>query len=98
MEQMNIPEAMQVKIDYEEGTLSRAVQELRPVVWKEESDFCCLIGPDPQEGVFGCGTTVDAALSDWEQHLNQRLNEATPEDAVAQYVKDTFRISKSDVW
>lgn len=98
MKQMNIPRQMQVPVDYERKDLSGPVRQLRPVVWKEGTDFCCLLGPDPQEGVFGCGATAEAAINDWETHMKQRLQQAGLADEVAQYVKDALETSKDDVW
>ncbi len=95
---MDIPQQMQVSVDFESEGLSRGVKELRPVVWREGTDFCCLLGPDPQEGIFGCGNTAEAAMNDWETHLRERIEIAGASDEVAQYAIDTLQISKDDVW
>lgn len=98
MKQMDIPQQMQVPVDFESQDLSRRIKELRPVVWREGTDFCCLLGPDPQEGIFGCGNTAEAAMNDWETHLRERIENASISDEVAQYAIDTLNISKDDVW
>jgi hypothetical protein len=98
MEQMKIDEGMVVAVDYEAHEHSKVVKELRPVVFKEEGSFCCLLGPDPQAGIFGCGDTAEGAISDWEQHLKERMAKPIGDDEVAQYVQDTLNASNKKVW
>lgn len=98
MKQMDIPRNRIVEIDYESDHLSKPVKDLRPVVWKDEKGYCCLLGPDPQEGILGTGSSKEAALADWETRLRDRIRSAGTRDEVAQYVIDTLRISKDDVW
>ncbi|MCW3109949.1 MAG: hypothetical protein JWQ09_4455 [Segetibacter sp.] len=75
MEQLNVPEEMKVAIDYENEELPETVKTLRPLVFKEGDGFCCLLGPDPQAGVFGCGQTPREALDDWDKHLHEKVSE-----------------------
>jgi hypothetical protein len=98
MKQMDIPGNRVVEINYENADLSRPVKELRPVVWVDEQGYSCILGPDPQEGIIGTGSSVEAALADWEQQLKERVRTAGSADELAQYVIDTLRISKADVW
>lgn len=98
MKQMDIPVNRVTDIDYENGKFSKAVKDLRPVVWADEQGYCCLLGPDPQEGILGVGNTIEAALQDWEQQLRERVRTAVVYDELAQYVINTLRISKDDVW
>ena len=98
MKQMEIPENRVVEINYENDDLARPVKDLRPVVWVDEQGYSCLLGPDPQEGIIGTGSSVAVALADWEQQLKERVRTAGASDELAQYVIDTLRISKDDVW
>jgi hypothetical protein len=98
MKQMDINEEMKVAIDFEAENLSQEIRELRPVVFQEEDSFCCLLGPDPQAGIFGCGNTPQEALSDWQKHLKERVQQPIGNDEVAQYVYDTLNASNKKVW
>lgn len=98
MKQMDIPGNRVIDVNYESGNFSKAVRDLRPVVWADERGYCCLLGPDPQEGIMGMGNTIEAALNDWEQQLKERVRTAGVSDDLAQYVIDTLLISKDDVW
>lgn len=98
MKQMDIPRNRLVELDYENDDFSGPVKDLRPVVWIDEQGYSCLLGPDPQEGILGTGNSVEAALADWEQQLKARVRTAGASDELAQYVIDTLRISKDDVW
>jgi hypothetical protein len=98
MEQMKVDEEMIVPVDFDAGERSKEVRELRPVVFREEGSFCCLLGPDPQAGIFGCGDTAEDAISDWEQHLKERMEKPIGDDEVARYVHDTLNASNKKVW
>lgn len=98
MEQMKIPESMIVRINYEEKELPSSVRELRPVVFKDGESYCCLLGPDPQEGIFGCGNTEKEALNDWKSSLEMRIDNLKEDDEVAQYVKDRLNASNKKIW
>jgi len=92
MEQMSISPDSRIEIDYLDWPLTAATQKLQPVVFQEGDSFCCLLGPDPQQGIFGCGDTPFEAVTDWEQNLHDRLASAGPGDEVADYVKETLQI------
>lgn len=98
MKQMEIPAPLQIDIDFEDEGLPEAIKLLRPVIWFDGQGYCCLLGPDPQEGIVGCGTTKKEALADWEVNLQKRLKTAGSGDEVGQYVIDTLKMSKDDVW
>jgi hypothetical protein len=42
--------------------------------------------------------TKEEALSDWEINLRERVKTADAADEVGQYIIDTLKISKKDVW
>jgi hypothetical protein len=94
MEQMKIDPRSRIEIDYNDWPLTTATQKLQPVVFKEGDSFYCLLGPDPIEGIFGCGTTAYEAVTDSEQQLHDRLASDKPDDRVASYVKDTLKINE----
>jgi hypothetical protein len=51
----------------------------------------CVLGPDPQEGVFDCGATADETLKDWEVHVRERIEHPTPGDEVAQFIMENLK-------
>ena len=98
MIQMKINPEMKIELDLTSKKFSREVITLLPEVFKEGNSFCCLLGPDPQEGIFGCGDTPDEAISDWENSLRKRIEHPSEKDEVAQYVIDSLNTHKKDVW
>jgi hypothetical protein len=98
MKQMDIPEEDRITIDYENKDLPEAVRTLRPTLFKKDDAFCCLLGPDQQEGVFGCGATREEALLDWESNLRKRIIYHKPGDELAQFIEDSLNASAKDVW
>jgi hypothetical protein len=97
MRQMNMDGMETVEVNYESSRLSDLVKELRPVVYKDGDSFCCLLGPHPATGIFGCGMTQKAALADWELHLHQQLSDPDADGEVIQYVRDTMETSKQRI-
>jgi hypothetical protein len=98
MEQMKIDPEMQVPVDYENDRLTRNIKLFRPTVYKEGDAFCCLLGPDPTTGIFGSGPDPEAAMLDWENHLNDYIHERRPGDPLTDYVLDMLTTSKDNVW
>ena len=98
MEQMNIEESMKVDINFCEEVLPKSARALQPLVWKDGDSFCCLLGPDPGVGVFGCGNTPLLAIVDWDVHLTNRLAEPVENDEVVEYVKDVYKADNTEVW
>jgi hypothetical protein len=98
MKQKKIEEVKKVEVNFDADNLSREMRELRPVVFREGDAYCCLLGPDPQKGIFGCGCTADEALADWQHNLSERMLSASQEDELAVYVHDVLRGSNEKVW
>ncbi len=98
MKQMNIDENLVVNIDYTDSALSAIVRQFKPVLFKDGELICCLLGPDRDQGIFGCGSTEDEAIKNWEDAFRERFESNNEEDEVAAYIKDTLAISKKDVW
>ena len=95
---MNVDDSMKVNVDFTAAELPSSAKRLQPLVWKEGDSFCCVLGPDPVEGVFGCGDTPELALSDWDGHLAQHLATSTDDNEVTQYVKDVLKADDTEVW
>jgi hypothetical protein len=86
MKQMEIPEEMKIDIDYND-IFPLSVGKLRPQVFRDGDHYCCLLGPNPAEGVFGCGETVTEALLDWDDQMHKRVMNADENDEVAAFIK-----------
>jgi hypothetical protein len=67
--------------------LAGAVAILHPVLFSEGDNYCCLLGPNPQEGIMGCGDTPVSAIADWENRLKEHLSTAGNDDQIVQHVK-----------
>lgn len=98
MQQMNIDKSKVVPIDFESEDLPLPVRQFKPALYKEGELFCCILGPDPETGVYACGATEDGAINKWIAALNERMKNQNPDDKVALYIKDTLAASKNDVW
>lgn len=96
MKQMDISDDIRVVIDYEGSGLPSAVKELKPTLWIDGNSYCCILGPNPKQGIFGCGITPVAALLDWDDHLRERIKAANPGDRVVQYAIDILKANKYD--
>jgi hypothetical protein len=92
MKQMQVPEEMRVNIDFNEDDLPLSVIRFHPVVFRDGDSYCCLLGPNPSEGVFGCGKTAKEALLDWDINLQERIKEGNDNDEVTAYVKSNNSI------
>lgn len=98
MEQMKIAEEKVVPLDYEAAELPLEVRELRPIVFREETSYWCLLGPDVERGILGNGESVSDALEDWLKMLRKRLKNADETDDVINFVRDSLGASNRDVW
>jgi hypothetical protein len=88
MQQMPIPEEAKVEIDFDQPNIPLAVKILEPVVFKEGDAYCCLLGPDPQEGIFGCGKSSDEAVQDWNKHFQEMVDGNNTQNETLQYAVD----------
>jgi len=86
MKQMNMDGLQVVEVNYQSADLPEGVRKIHPVVYKDGDSFCCLLGPDPTEGIFGCGGTQEEAVADWERHMKERVAEHVDGDEVAEEV------------
>jgi hypothetical protein len=83
MKQMNIDPEQIVEAEYTGAAIA-----LKPIVFKDGDSYCCVLGPDPQQGVFGCGDTPAEALAEWETNLQLRLKNANQDDEVVRAVME----------
>ncbi len=91
MEQMQIDPENRIDIDYQDWAVTTATKTLQPTVFKKGDAYCCLLGPDHQVGVLGCGDTAFDAITNWEQNLQARV-ENQPDDEVSRYVKQKLQV------
>lgn len=71
-----------VPINYDDENNSRFIKRLRPVVFRQGRDYCCLLGSNPEQGIVGRGNTADKAIADWEQQMMHRLEHMDENDKV----------------
>lgn len=60
---------------------------LNSTVFKEGNSYCCILEPNPQVGVFGCGDSPIEAVNDWDKNLKERLSKSDEKDEIVIYVK-----------
>ena len=87
MEQMQPTGLEVISIDYDADTTPLSVRQTHPLVFKDGNAVCCVLGPDPQRGIFGCGDTVTAALSDFDVHFQQVLEHPIQGDPVSEFIR-----------
>ena len=75
-----------VNVDYRAFDI--AVQKIKPTVFMDGDSYCCISGPDPQAGVFGCGSTPIEAVQDWQKSLIEKLNAIPRNDAATKKVRE----------
>ncbi len=98
MEQMNVEEHKKILIDYDDASLSKFIRQFRPMIYREGDQYCCVLGPDPQTGVFACSNSLEEALSEWTEELKKRASAPGSNDEVKQFINDTLNQSVDDVW
>ena len=94
MKQFDVPDEMKIPFDYSDKDLPISVKTFRPPVFRDGDSYCVVFGPDPQEGVFGCGDTPKEALADWDKNLYHRIKEHKKDDEVANFVINTIASSE----
>jgi len=98
MKQMNVEEEKKVPIDFGIDGLPKSIKVFEPLLFREGDEYCCILGPSLEEGIYGRGATEKEAFIDWDQNLKERIKSKDPNDSVAQYVIDTLNTSVKDVW
>ena len=85
MKQPSIDQSAIVDLDYNASNIPSTVTEFKPVVFHDGDAYCCMLGSNPQEGVFGCGCSPQEAMEDWAKHFDERLEKPYEND---QLIKD----------
>jgi len=98
MKQLEVPEEMKIDVDFSNKKLPESARLFTPLLFKDGDAYCCVLGPDPQEGVFGCGKTPIEALKDWSKNLEKKKKVVDPDDEVAFYINETLKRHKEHVW
>lgn len=98
MEQMNVEENKKVVLNYEDPTLTKFVRQFRPLVYRDGNLYCCILGPNPETGVFACADSLEDTLQQWTEEVKKRASAPGTGDEVKQYINDTLNQSVDDVW
>jgi hypothetical protein len=85
--QMSFEGFEKVEVDCVWSRLPKSFYLLNPSVYKDGVTFCCLLGPNPAEGVFGCGDNPEEAIRDWDCHLNELLAGNRTDGETIRYVR-----------
>ena len=97
MIQLEVPDELKVAIDLDDKDIPESAKTFQPVLFKDGNSFCCVLGPDPEEGVFGCGQTPVEALKDWDKNLQQRMKVTEKNDEVALYIQRVIDPSANEM-
>lgn len=63
-----------IKLDYERADVPKSVRILKPTLYQEGTGtYCCILGEDPQAGIFGCGNSPEAAMESWDRSYQELL-------------------------
>jgi hypothetical protein len=87
MEQMKPDGLDVVHLNYADNNLPESVQQTHPLVYIDGDAYCCILGPDPERGVFGCGRSVKEALDDFDRHYAERLAQPVQGDPVSEFIQ-----------
>jgi hypothetical protein len=90
MVQMSFEGLDKIEIDFTDPALPESVMILRPLLFYKEGGYCCILGPDPQRGVLGCGYSAKEAMSDFDQHLQELRNKPRADDEVSIFVASAY--------
>lgn len=83
MNERNFEKLQVVDFDFDQDWVPKRAKKLRPHIYKDGLEYCCVFGPDPQVGIFGCGNDAEAAIMEWEDDLNERITRLTGDDNAA---------------
>ncbi len=98
MIQMKVDPVNIIPINYNDPFIPDSLQRFNPTLYKQGDFFCCILGPNPQRGIFGCGHSPDAAINAWNAHFLEQLTRPTADNEVIQYVLDHIDASDTPVW
>lgn len=87
MEQMKADGLDVVSIDFNDTMTPESVKQTRPLLYRNGGDYYCVLGPDPQKGIFGRGPTAQQALTDFDQHFQELLEHPVYGDPVSDFIQ-----------
>jgi hypothetical protein len=87
MEQMQANGLKVIPVDFDADTIPVSARQTHPLVYEDGNAICCILGPDPQRGIFGCGATVEAALADFDAHFKELLEHPKEGDPVSEFIR-----------
>ena len=85
-----------VVIDYNAPSIPDSVRLLKPILYTNETGYFCLWGSDPKQGVYGCGISQQEAITDWVNHLKERLEGDLTNDPLGQRLAEQMVHAKVD--
>lgn len=94
MQQMKINEDQKVCLNLDDPEIPQTARILKPVVYHEGNRYSCLLGPDPQNGVFSTGDTPREAIQNWADSLEARIMDCNLNKETAAYIKAVLNNSE----
>lgn len=70
---MEISPELIISIDY--STYPEPIKSLKPVVYKDGAAYCFISGPNPVDGIFGCGNSLSQAVEEWLKDWSKKNTE-----------------------
>jgi hypothetical protein len=87
MEQMK-PEGYEVvAIDYSDPTIPESVQQTRPLLYIDGDAYCCILGPNPETGIFGRGPSISEALDNFDRQFQKLAANPIAGDPVSEFIQ-----------
>ena len=62
--------------DFDQPGIPLIAKTLTPAVFRDGDSYCCVLGPDPVEGVVGCGGSPLEAVEDWTRNYQKKYPDA----------------------
>src|SRR5450755_1861194 len=75
-----------VPANYEDINFPPAFRAFKPIIFKESQLFCCLLGPNTRQGIYGFGQTPKDALTQWDEEFKKRVKTHEKSDKTARFV------------
>ncbi len=97
MKQLNVSDEMRIDIDFTDGSVPDSAQTFQPLLFKDRDMYCCVLGPDLQQGVVGRGKTPIEALKEWDKELKKRMKVIDKDDEVSLFIQRVINPSDESV-
>ena len=70
-----------IAIDLDAADVPESVREFHPILFKDGSEFCCILGPDAETGIMGRGHSAAEAMANFDQKVSKlKANPVTGDD------------------